>query len=43
MNKVWKDKRFSYIERTEWDAVEFKTDNTLICFLNPLESEVYGR
>ena len=29
-------------ERPEWDAVEFKTDDTLIYFLNPLASEVYG-
>lgn len=42
INKVDKDKRYSYIKRPEWDAVEFKTDNTLIYFLNPLASEVYG-
>ena len=42
MNKVGKDIRYSYIERPEWDAVEFKTDDTLIYFLNPLPSEVYG-
>lgn len=43
MNKVGKDERFSYIERPEWDAVEFKTENTLIYFLNPLASEVYRK
>lgn len=43
LDKVGKDERFSYIERPEWDAVEFKTDNTLIYFLNPLASEVYGK
>lgn len=42
MNKVGKDKRYSYIKRLEWDAIEFKTENTLIYFLNPLASEVYG-
>lgn len=43
LNKVGKDKRFTYIKRDEWDAVEFKTDNTLIYFLNPLASEVYSK
>ena len=42
MNKVGKDIRYSYIERPQWDAVEFKTVDTLIYFLNPLASEVYG-
>lgn len=42
MEKVGKDKRFSYIKREKWDAIEFKTDDTLIYFLNPLASEVYG-
>ncbi len=42
MNKVGKDERYSYIKRTEWDAIEFKTDDTLIYFLNPLASKVYG-
>ena len=41
--KVEKDNRFSYIKRQEWDAVEFKTKDTLIYFLNPLASEVYGK
>lgn len=41
MNKVKKDKRFSYIKRPEWDAIEFKTKDTLVYFLNPLASEVY--
>lgn len=43
LNQVGKDVRYKYIERPEWDAVEFKTDNTLIYFLNPLASEVYGK
>ena len=43
MEKVGKDTRFSYIKREEWDAIEFKTDNTLVYFLNPLASEVYGK
>ncbi len=42
MDKVGKDKKYSYIKRSEWDAIEFKTENTLIYFLNPLASEVYG-
>ena len=42
-NKVGKDNRYSYIKRQEWDAVEFKTNDTLIYFLNPLASEVYGK
>ena len=41
-NKVGKDNRYSYIKRQEWDAVEFKTKDTLIYFLKPLASEVYG-
>lgn len=43
IEKVGKDTRFSYIKREKWDAVEFKTNNTLIYFLNPLASEVYGK
>jgi len=42
MNKVGKDERYSYIKRTEWDAIEFKTNDILIYFLNPLASKVYG-
>ena len=42
IEKVGKDTGFSYIKREKWDAVEFKTDNTLVYFLNPLASEVYG-
>ena len=40
-NKVGKDPRFKYIVRPDWDAIEFKTKDTLIYFLNPLASEVY--
>ena len=40
--KVEKDKRFSYIKRPEWEAVELKTADSLAYFLNPLVSEVYG-
>ena len=39
--KVGVDSRFKYIKRSDWDAVEFKTEDTLIYFLNPLASEVY--
>lgn len=42
-NKVGIDERFSYIKREEWDAVEYKTNDTLIYFLSPLASEVYGK
>lgn len=41
LEKVGKDSRFKYIERPDWNAVEFKTDNTLIYFLKPLASAVY--
>ena len=40
-DKVGKDPRFKYIVRPDWDAIEFKTKDTLIYFLNPLASEVY--
>lgn len=40
-DKVGKDNRFSFIVRPSWDAVEFKTQDTLIYFLNPLASEIY--
>lgn len=36
------DKRFSYISRPNWEAIEFKTKNSLIYFLNPLVTKVYG-
>lgn len=37
-----KDKRYSFIEREKWQAIEFKTDNCLVYFLNPLVTQVYG-
>ena len=40
-NKVDKDSRFKYLVRPDWDAIEFKTKDTLIYFLNPLASEIY--
>ena len=40
-DKVGKDYRFKYIVRPDWDAIEFKTKDTLIYFLNPLASKVY--
>lgn len=43
LDKVEKDNRFSYIKRPEWDAVEFKTNDTLIYFLNPIASEIYDK
>lgn len=36
------DVRFKFIEREKWNAIEFKTDNCLVYFLNPLLTEVYG-
>lgn len=41
LDKVGQDDRFSYIERPDWTAVEFKTADTLVYFLEPLASEVY--
>lgn len=41
LDKVGQDDRFSYIERPDWTAVEFKTTDTLVYFLEPLASEVY--
>lgn len=35
------DSRFSYITRPNWNAIEFKTENCLVYFLNPLVTEVY--
>lgn len=36
------DKRFSFISRPNWDAIEFKTENSLVYFLNPLVTSIYG-
>ncbi len=43
LDKVGKDSRFSYTKRPEWDAVEFKTKDALMYFLNPLASIVYTK
>lgn len=40
--KTKMDSRFSYIARPNWNAIEFKTNNSLIYFLNPLVTKVYG-
>ena len=40
--KTKNDDRFSYITRTNWNAIEFKTKNCLVYFLNPLVTSVYG-
>ena len=40
-DKVGKDSRLKYIVRPDWDAIEFKTKDTLVYFLNPLASVVY--
>lgn len=42
-DKIDNDDRFTYIKRDDWDAIEFKTDNTLVYFLDPLASEVYSK
>lgn len=34
--------RLNFISRPNWNAVEFKTENSLIYFLNPLVTTVYG-
>lgn len=36
------DNRFKFIERAKWKAIEFKTNNCLVYFLNPLVTTVYG-
>lgn len=43
LDRVGRDGRFSYIERPDWTAVEFKTADTLVYFLEPLASEVYDK
>lgn len=40
--KTKTDERFSYISREKWNAIEFKTEKSLVYFLNPLVSKVYG-
>ncbi len=40
--KALTDSRFTYITRPKWDAIEFRTNNTLIYFLKPLISELYS-
>lgn len=37
-----KDNRFKFIDREKWKAIEFKTENSLIYFLNPLVTKVYN-
>ena len=40
--KVDKDKSFSFYSRKEWDAIEYKLDESLIYFLNPLITTIYN-
>lgn len=40
--KTLEDKRYTFIQREKWDAIEFKTENSLVYFLNPLITEIYG-
>lgn len=40
-SNVLKDKRFTFIHREKWDAIEFKTENSLVYFLNPLVTKIY--
>lgn len=35
------NKRYSFINREKWKAIEFKTENCLVYFLNPLITQVY--
>ena len=39
--KVGIDEHFSFYSRKEWDAIEYKSKNSLIYFLNPLVSSIY--
>ncbi|MDR0978387.1 MAG: hypothetical protein LBL91_00295 [Lachnospiraceae bacterium] len=41
-SKIKTDNRFSLYKRKEWDAIEYKTDNLLVYFLNPLVTSVYN-
>lgn len=36
------NEKFNFIERASWNAIEYKTDNCLAYFLNPLVSKVYN-
>jgi len=41
-DKVGKMEGFSLYSRKEWDAVEYKSDDSLIYFLNPLVTSIYN-
>lgn len=40
-SNVLEDKRFTFIHREKWDAIELKTENSLVYFLNPLVTKIY--
>ena len=40
-SKVGKDPRFDFMVRQGWDAVEFKTNDALVYFVNPPASKFY--
>lgn len=39
--QVEKDKELTFISREKWDAIEYKSNDALIYFLNPLVTAVY--
>ncbi len=39
--KIGNDRRFSFLVRPDWDAVEFKTNDTLAYFVHPSATDVY--
>lgn len=40
--EVANNPKLSFISREKWDAIEYKSDNALIYFLNPLVTSVYN-
>lgn len=40
--KADKDNHYNYYSRKEWDAIEYKTNKSLIYFLNTLVTTVYN-
>lgn len=42
MNKVGKEDNYGFYCRKEWKALEYKTNDSLIYFLNPLITTIYN-
>ena len=40
--KIGIDEHLSFYTRKEWEAIEYKSDDSLIYFLNPLVSKIYN-